>query len=469
MLKRRRDSFLFGAAALLAASTLAPVRPVFARAPITVPRGTTMDVRVETPIDTNTVRPGDEFKASVVAPVVVAGNAAIPSGTTVHGNVSDVVANRSFGRASGAIIRIDSLTSPTGASVAIVGSLTDNSGNPLATLDNIPRGARLRFTLQRDVTVDDAFYGGPQGGDDVFNSPETISQVQVALRDLGYYTGRIDGRLTPPTRQAIAQFQREQRLNETGYLDRDTLARLGLISETGTEVSAVNVISAVANVRANNELSLHIVTQGANAMTIFEDHIRQRDAIHVYVRGFRNARSPRGTSELDVTLRPEEWRGIDRIVVHGSGNDIVIRAADMSTGAPFTAQEASDLEARITNLLQQYSSDLGLRFNRFTGQMIFSPNMDYHENETELLFALNSTASSARLYTQLLRSSNDPQAIRGATDVFAAQVRTVERAITRTRSPRAANTISGWQALRDQLRRLAQSSDNETPITPRDR
>lgn len=47
----------------------------------------------------------------------------------------------------------------------------------------------------------------------------SIAQVQSELRQLGYYTGRIDGRWGPRTRAAMASFQSSQGLPRTGQGD----------------------------------------------------------------------------------------------------------------------------------------------------------------------------------------------------------------------------------------------------------
>jgi len=466
---------MFVVVALLAVGTFAPASQAQGRGSISIPQGTTVDVRVDTPIDSNVVRQGDEFRAVVTSPVVIDGIEVIPGGTTVSGSVTDIVSNKSFGRSSGVVIRVDRLSAPNGGTVSLSGNIGDQNGQTV-TVDNLPRGARLQLVVQRSFYVDGRFFGGQGGqggpggpggsGDDVFTSPETITQVQSALRDMGYYTGRIDGRLTPPTRQAIQQFQRDQRLGQTGFLDRDTLDRLGLISQSGSEVNLVNVISANASIERGNSLSIKIATSGTNGLALFEDHLRQRDAIHVYVRGFRGNPGPRPPSDLVVTLTPEEWRGVDRIVIHGTGNDIVIRANEVGQNAPLTPQEAAALEGRVSRLLQQYAAALNVRYSALTGHIVFSPSTNYRENETELLFALNSAASTARLYTQLLRTSADSQAIQGATDVFVAQANAVERAIGRTKSGRATATIAGWQALRGDFQRLDQASSNDFQGTP---
>jgi len=469
-----RRGAVVAAAMLFAASTFIPATPAFAHGDLTVSQGTSISVRVDTPINSTDARPGDEFRAVVLTPVTVSGEPAIPDGTIITGQVSDVVANRSFGRSSGVVVRVDRMQSPLGGTISLNGNLSDQAGNPFITVDNLPRGTRLQLVVTRSFVVNEAFYmddtpggGGVGGGDDVLSGPETIRQVQTALRDLGYYTGRIDGQLNAPTRSAIAVFQRDQRLGQTGFLDRETLDRLGLISQSGGEVNAVNVISADAAIHPGNQLHIRVVTQGANGLTLFEDHFRQRDTVHVYVRGFRTTSGPRATGEINVVLRPEDWTGVNRIVVHSAGNDIVIRATDVTAGAtPLTVQEAAALEARITRLLQQYAGTLGVRYNAFTGQLVFSSTLNYRENETELLFALNSAASTAKLYTQLLRTSTDAQALQGATDVYVAQANAVERAISRTKSGRATSVIAGWQALRDQFQRLDEASSNEFQGTP---
>jgi hypothetical protein len=49
-----------------------------------------------------------------------------------------------------------------------------------------------------------------------------ISIAQKKLKDMGYYTGRVDGIYGPKTERAIREFQRRHHLPETGRLDRAT-------------------------------------------------------------------------------------------------------------------------------------------------------------------------------------------------------------------------------------------------------
>lgn len=57
---------------------------------------------------------------------------------------------------------------------------------------------------------------------------QVIENVQIALRDQGYYRGAIDGLIGPETRSAVADYQRDQGLVVTAAIDEPTLATLGL-------------------------------------------------------------------------------------------------------------------------------------------------------------------------------------------------------------------------------------------------
>jgi len=55
-----------------------------------------------------------------------------------------------------------------------------------------------------------------------------IVNVQVALRDQGYYAGSTDGDMGPQTRAALAAFQSDNGLEVTSAVDQPTLQALGL-------------------------------------------------------------------------------------------------------------------------------------------------------------------------------------------------------------------------------------------------
>ena len=65
------------------------------------------------------------------------------------------------------------------------------------------------------------------GGDYGYrNSPDYA--VQRALYDLGYYQGPLDGDIGPMSRLAIANFQADNGLEPTGFIDEDLLYYLGI-------------------------------------------------------------------------------------------------------------------------------------------------------------------------------------------------------------------------------------------------
>ena len=68
---------------------------------------------------------------------------------------------------------------------------------------------------------------GMQSSAPVHLSKTHLRQVQQQLKTAGLYKGRIDGRMGPDTRRAIAQFQEKNGLQGTGKLDQQTLAALG--------------------------------------------------------------------------------------------------------------------------------------------------------------------------------------------------------------------------------------------------
>ena len=57
---------------------------------------------------------------------------------------------------------------------------------------------------------------------------QVVVNVQVALRDQGYYAGAIDGDMGPQTRAALAAFQSDNGLAVTSAVDQPTLQTLGV-------------------------------------------------------------------------------------------------------------------------------------------------------------------------------------------------------------------------------------------------
>ena len=71
-------------------------------------------------------------------------------------------------------------------------------------------------------------YSEPIYGYNSLAPGQVLENVQVALRDLGYDPGPIDGLIGPQTRAALAAFQRDNGLVVTEAVDEPTLVTLGL-------------------------------------------------------------------------------------------------------------------------------------------------------------------------------------------------------------------------------------------------
>jgi hypothetical protein len=72
-------------------------------------------------------------------------------------------------------------------------------------------------------------YDGPIYGYGALTPDQVVVNVQLQLRNDGYYTGAVDGVLGPQTRYALAAFQADQGLAVTSAVDEPTLATLGLV------------------------------------------------------------------------------------------------------------------------------------------------------------------------------------------------------------------------------------------------
>ncbi len=55
-----------------------------------------------------------------------------------------------------------------------------------------------------------------------------VMAVQQALKDKGHDPGTIDGKMGPRTRAAVADYQKAEGLKQTGRLDDETRAKLGM-------------------------------------------------------------------------------------------------------------------------------------------------------------------------------------------------------------------------------------------------
>ncbi len=69
------------------------------------------------------------------------------------------------------------------------------------------------------------------------SSGAEVRKAQEALRDLGYYEGKIDGNFSKVLEAAVLSFQEDSGLKATGMLDRETFQ---MITESGQDAPSAN-------------------------------------------------------------------------------------------------------------------------------------------------------------------------------------------------------------------------------------
>jgi len=67
---------------------------------------------------------------------------------------------------------------------------------------------------------------------------EQVKAVQQALKDQGIDPGEVDGRMGPKTQSALREYQKKEGLKESGRLDAETMAKLGVASSTSATDSS---------------------------------------------------------------------------------------------------------------------------------------------------------------------------------------------------------------------------------------
>ena len=104
---------------------------------VTIPQGTEIRLTLNGSVGSSNSQAGDTFTARTTDPVVVGNRVAIPSGSTVHGQVSDVIpASKGLREKAGVItLSFDKVVTPAGFSApmaATVSSVAPGSGKKTA-------------------------------------------------------------------------------------------------------------------------------------------------------------------------------------------------------------------------------------------------------------------------------------------------------------------------------------------------
>jgi peptidoglycan hydrolase-like protein with peptidoglycan-binding domain len=68
--------------------------------------------------------------------------------------------------------------------------------------------------------------------------PATVRQAQERLTSEGFNPGPVDGRLGQQTRQGLKDFQQSRGLEPSGQLDAETIAALGVDSDSSAAAGA---------------------------------------------------------------------------------------------------------------------------------------------------------------------------------------------------------------------------------------
>jgi hypothetical protein len=244
----------------------------------TIPTGTSIDLALQTGLDTRTAKVGDTFRATVVPPIHVDDYVVLPEGSVVVGKV-ELVRSIRHGELTGVIgVKFTHMQLPGGEERSLSGELTslrqDDRRRLVEFAPEVSTGRRLdtvfigqssqgrASTLVGDDLAKEYSESGLGQGEATVAAGTQITMelaeelelpavmqtaaanrqarhirvatgwvaaAQQALTEKNYYEGPIDGRLgtiTGATRQAIIRFQLDQRQLATGDLDAETLRLL---------------------------------------------------------------------------------------------------------------------------------------------------------------------------------------------------------------------------------------------------
>jgi peptidoglycan hydrolase-like protein with peptidoglycan-binding domain len=65
------------------------------------------------------------------------------------------------------------------------------------------------------------------------SQPANIQKAQETLKSKGLYKGEVTGKMDAATKDAVKSFQKQEGLNPTGHLNKDTRVKLGIESADG--------------------------------------------------------------------------------------------------------------------------------------------------------------------------------------------------------------------------------------------
>jgi peptidoglycan hydrolase-like protein with peptidoglycan-binding domain len=505
---RQKLNRVIGGAAVLAILVAAAAPGRAAQAERVIQSGEVLALRMTAALSSKTSRAGDKFAATVFRDVRIDGVVVVPVGTTVEGHVTAVEPAKRLSRSGTIAVDFDRLVFKDGRSIPIVGQLTsldpeqrrqiDEDEGQIQGGDTTKRNvifigggagagaiigavsgsagagagigaglgtAAVLLSKGNEAQIDPGFEYGlellravrvPAAGSAGFGSRDDLLYAQAYLRDIGYYAGPLDGKLTSTTKAALLRFQRAGRLAETGTLDAATARAIGLVDDASARTEAVKVVSVDTRPAADGGLDVTLAAStNTGGWTVSENHFVTRDTLHVYVRGVGpDGPATQAITRHDVrfTLGPDDARAASRYVVHGAGADLT---GDVGAAGGARGPDLRALSQRVGVMLANYERALGVRTLR-TGAVAVS-GRDYTEPEMELYFAVNSLAGSLQLYASIAESLRDPSSLHGADQVIVRAARQVDRAIGRAGTARTTSVERDWTGMRQEFADLAQA------------
>lgn len=300
----------------------------------------------------------------------------------------------------------------------------------------------------------------------IYTSADAIRSAQTVLRDRGFYNGPINGVMTPGTRNAIRQFQRDRNLPETGDLDFRTAQALGIAGDSGSTADLVEVVNPRAERISRDSIRIELVARTrTSGWRISTDKFVTGNTLHVYVRGVppRYASGQR-IDEQRISETADGASGVSQVVFHGSQRDItvdLVRSGDPGGGGNTGGSSGNPRQiAFLANrLLNDYARELNVRTIR--GELVFDRGRNLRDREVELLFLFNSLKATADLYNSLTTNVNDPETLKGAADSLLRQARLVNRLLRRDSGATLSNIVTtDWDQLKTELSRVTLTDVN---------
>jgi peptidoglycan hydrolase-like protein with peptidoglycan-binding domain len=107
--------------------------------------------------------------------------------------------------------------------------MSKDAGTPADTMKSTTESTKSTDMKNGDAKKSGATRSGTMTKS---NQRENVRAAQQALKDKGMDPGTVDGMMGPKTQAALREYQKKEGLKETGRLDAETMAKLGVEAKT---------------------------------------------------------------------------------------------------------------------------------------------------------------------------------------------------------------------------------------------